>query len=117
VTPPEFPARGFIYKVTFPDVVQKKTALVVSLDILGEFLKPVVVQVTGTNRIRTIIDTVVQLRAGEAGLTENSYALCHEIWTLGPDLFDPEPLGQALDPLRMAQVDAALGFALDLRTA
>jgi len=109
---PEFPKRGFIYEVMFPELGRKK-ALVVSADVVSEFLHPVAVYVTGHHRVRTI-DTMVPLRAGEGGLEANSYALCHEIWTLPQDLFDPEPMGRALDAPRMAEIDRALLLALDI---
>jgi mRNA-degrading endonuclease toxin of MazEF toxin-antitoxin module len=110
---PDFPRRGFIHLVKFPGLEEPKTALVVSTDLVNEFLRAVVVQVTKTDRLREI-PTTVRLRAGEGGLDVNSYALYHELLTPPDNAISPEPLGGPLDPLRMAEIDRALAFALDL---
>jgi mRNA-degrading endonuclease toxin of MazEF toxin-antitoxin module len=110
---PDFPRRGFIHLVRFPGVEEPKTALVVSTDLVNEHLRPVVVQVTKRDKLRPL-PTVVRLRAGEGGLDVNSYALCHELLTPPDDFISPDPLGKQLEPLRMAEIDEALAFALDL---
>lgn len=106
--------RGCIYYAKLPDVPEdEKTVLVVSADAIGEFMKPVVVQITSRARIRTL-PTCVELRAGEGGLDKTSYALCHQIATLAPDMIEEEPLGKPISPLKIVEVNRALGEALDL---
>lgn len=109
--------RGCIYYAKLPDVPDEdKTVLVVSPDYINEFMKPIVVQVTSRPRIRTF-DTHVELRAGEGGLEKNSYALCHQIATLGIDMIDDTPLGGPISPRKIVEVNRALAEALDLPAA
>jgi mRNA-degrading endonuclease toxin of MazEF toxin-antitoxin module len=106
--------RGCIYRAKLPDVPdEEKTVLVVSAEHIGEFMKPIVVQVTSSARIRTI-DTAVELRAGEGGLERNSYALCHQIATLEDDMIEETPLGAPISPGKLVEVNRALAEALDL---
>lgn len=107
--------RGHIYLVRLPRVEEKKPALVVSSDVMNEFLKPIVVQVTTTDRIR-VFPTFVRLRAGEGGLPADSYALCHELHTLDDDLIDDEAIGR-ISVTRMVEVERAIRHALDLEEA
>jgi mRNA-degrading endonuclease toxin of MazEF toxin-antitoxin module len=102
--------------VRFPGLDEPKTALVVSANLVNEFLRAVVVQVTRTDRLREI-PTVVRLRAGEGGLRDNSYALCHELLTPPDGAIEREPLGGPLTGARMVDIDQALRFALDLDPA
>jgi mRNA-degrading endonuclease toxin of MazEF toxin-antitoxin module len=86
---PDFCRRGFIYRAKLG---KERTVLVVSADFVNEFMHPVVVLVTSKHRIR-VFETDVPLRAGEGGLTENSYALCHDVTTLVPEAIEPQPIG------------------------
>jgi mRNA-degrading endonuclease toxin of MazEF toxin-antitoxin module len=97
-------------------VDEEKTALVVSSDVVNQALKPVVVQVTSTDRYRAL-PTFVPLSAGEGGLMRDIFALCHEIHTLDPEHINPEPLGNMIPMPRLVQVEAALARALDLTAA
>jgi mRNA-degrading endonuclease toxin of MazEF toxin-antitoxin module len=106
--------RGCIYLSAISDVPDElKTVLVVSSDPVSEFMKPIVVQVTSTHRVRRF-DTDVELRAGEGGLDKNSYALCHQIATLTPDAISTTPLGRPISPRKMVEVNNAISLALDL---
>lgn len=108
--------RGHIYLVQLPHVERDKTALVVSSNVVNEFLKPVVVQVTTTDRIRSL-PTFVKLSAGEGGLTSDSYALCHELHTLDDEFIDDDPIGSMIPIPRMVEVERALKHVLDLDEA
>lgn len=106
--------RSRIYYSKLPDTGDdRKTVLVVSSDVVGEFLSPIVVQVTSNPRIR-VLPTFVELRAGEGGLERNSWALCHEIATADDSLIDEDPLGPPISPRKVAEVNRALAEALDL---
>jgi mRNA-degrading endonuclease toxin of MazEF toxin-antitoxin module len=105
--------RGCIYYASLPVPDEDKTVLVVSAEPVGEFMKPIVVQVTSRARIRTF-DTDVELRAGEGGLERNSYALCHEIATLDAEMIEETPLGRPISPRKLVEVNEALALALDL---
>ena len=109
--------RGCIYYSKLPDTPDDyKTVLVVSSDPVGEFLKPIVVQVTSTARTRTF-DTDVEFRAGEGGLEKISWALCHQIATMDDDWIEDEPLGKPISARKMVEVNQALAVALDLPAA
>jgi mRNA-degrading endonuclease toxin of MazEF toxin-antitoxin module len=105
--------RGYIYYARLPDVDKPKMALVVSADFVNEFLQPVVVQVTSKDRIR-VFPTDVRLRPPEGGVSELSYALCHEIATLDDDVIEPEPVGRRLSDATMIEVERALQLALGI---
>jgi mRNA-degrading endonuclease toxin of MazEF toxin-antitoxin module len=107
--------RGWIYLSRLPGVPDEdKTVLVVSADEVGEFMRPIVVQVTSRARLRTF-DTDVELREGEGGLDKNSWALCHQIVTPPDGAITEEPLStRPISPRKMVEVNAALALALDL---
>lgn len=86
--------------------------LVVSWQAINEGLRsPVVARITSRVRERSL-PTYVPLEAGEAGLPEASYVLCHDLVTLRESDFRRRagvlPLG------RMLEVDNALRRALAL---
>ena len=90
----------------------ERPVVVVSSDVLTRALrKPVVCEITSTERERSL-PTVVRLAAGEAGLERDSYALCHEIATIGIERFRGE-LGM-LSAERVDEIDRALAVVLDL---
>lgn len=108
--------RGCIYRARFPTLSAERPALVVSSDLVSQYLKPVVVQVTSRERVRTL-PTFVRLAAGEGGLIRDSFALCHEIHTLDSDLLSDEPLGPRIPLMRLVEVEQAIRRALDLELA
>lgn len=90
----------------------ERPVVVVSADSVTRALrKPVICEITSTARERSL-PTVVRLLAGEAGLDRDSYALCHEIATIGIEWFRGE-LGM-LSAERIEEIDRALAAALDL---
>ena len=103
--------RGGIYFAALPGIGDK-TVLVLSWNAINAGLRaPIVCQVTTTERERSL-PTYVRLRAGEAGITEDSYVLCHELVTLYAEDFRRE-VGMIPPPV-LVQVEAALRRALDL---
>jgi mRNA-degrading endonuclease toxin of MazEF toxin-antitoxin module len=88
--------------------------LVVSWKAINEGLRsPIVARITSRARERAL-PTYVPLEAGEAGLPEPSYVLCHDLVTLRESDFRRRsgllPLG------RMLEVERALRQALALES-
>lgn len=103
--------RGGLYFAAFPDVEDKRV-LVVSWDAINHGMRsPIVCLVTAAPRERSL-PTNVRVPAGEAGMDEDSWILCHEIATLDAEDFRRE-VGVLPAPL-LVQVEAALRQALDL---
>jgi mRNA interferase MazF len=104
--------RGGVYYAELPDIGDR-TVLVVSWNAINLGLRsPIVCQITTTDRARAL-PTYVALAAGDGGLREDGYVLCHEIVTLDEDDFRRQ-LG-VLSPPSLLRVEAALRTALDLR--
>jgi mRNA-degrading endonuclease toxin of MazEF toxin-antitoxin module len=104
-------ARGGLYFAALPGVADKRV-LVVSWNAINHGLRsPIVCLVTSQARERSL-PTDVQIPAGEAGMDEDSWILCHEIATLDAEDFRRE-IGVLSTPL-LVQVEAALRQALDL---
>ena len=90
----------------------ERPVVVVSADALTRALrKPVVCEITTTDRGRSF-PTVVPLAAGEGGLDRDSFAVCHEIATIGLEWFRREIGILPVD--RIDEIDRALAAALDL---
>jgi mRNA interferase MazF len=103
--------RGGIYLAALPGIGDK-TVLVLSWDAINAGLRaPIVCQVTTTERERNL-PTFVRLPAGEAGIEEDSYVLCHELVTLDAQDFRRD-VGM-IPPAILVQVEAAVRRALDL---
>jgi len=104
--------RGGLYYADFGEYGDR-TVLVVSWDVINNSLRsPVVCQITISERERNL-PTYVLVPAGEGGLGNDSYVLCHEIATL-----DAEDLRREIGTLPAAylvQVEAALKRTLDLQ--
>lgn len=105
--------RGFIHLAHLPEVSEPKLVLIVSADLVTEHLRPIVVQVTSTARLRGL-PTTVELRPGEGGVDYTSYVLCHQINALDSDTVDDDPIGPRLPDRRLVQVEEALLRALDI---
>ena len=103
--------RGGLYYADFGEYGDR-TVLVVSWDVITNSMRsPLVCQVTASERERDL-PTYVLVPAGEGGLANDSYVLCHEIATL-----DAEDLRREVGILPAAylvQVEAALKRTLDL---
>jgi len=103
--------RGGLYFADLPGVGDKRV-LVVSWNAINDGLRsPIVCLVTSTQRARSL-PTDVSVSAGEAGMIEDSWILCHEIATLDAERFRRE-IG-VLPPPLLVQVETALRRALDL---
>lgn len=103
--------RGGLYFAHLP-AVGDKPVLVVSWNALNAGLRtPIVCRVTRTERERSI-PTYVPLAAGEGGLPDASYVLCHELTTIRADDLRKE-IGR-LSGAAMERVERALRRALDL---
>ncbi|HEY5160760.1 MAG TPA: type II toxin-antitoxin system PemK/MazF family toxin [Gaiellaceae bacterium] len=103
--------RGGLYFAAFPGVGDKRV-LIVSWNAINAGLRsPIVCLVTSSRRERPL-PTDVPLAADEAGMTDESWILCHEIATLDAEDIRGE-IGVLLPPL-LVQVEAALRQALDL---
>jgi mRNA-degrading endonuclease toxin of MazEF toxin-antitoxin module len=103
--------RGGIYFAALPGIGDR-TVLVLSWDAINAGLRsPIVCQVTTTERERNL-PTFVHLPAGQAGIAEDSYILCHELVTLEAEDFRRD-VGM-IPPSILVQVEAAVRRALDL---
>jgi mRNA-degrading endonuclease toxin of MazEF toxin-antitoxin module len=103
--------RGGLYFAAFPGIGDKRV-LVVSWNAINAGLRsPIVCLVTATPRERSL-PTDVPLAAGEAGMTDDSWILCHEIAILDAEDIRKE-IG-VLPPPLLVRVEAALRQALDL---
>lgn len=103
--------RGGLYLAGLPGVGDKRV-LVVSWNAINDGMRsPIVCLVTSTRRERSL-PTCVRVAAGEAGMVDDSWVLCHEIATLDADDFRRE-IG-VLPPSLVVQVETALRHALDL---
>jgi mRNA interferase MazF len=103
--------RGGLYFAGLPGVGDRRV-LVVSWNAINAGLRsPIVCLVTSTQRARSL-PTSVRVAAGEAGMGEDSWILCHEIATLDGETFRSE-IG-VLPPPLLVQVETALRYALDL---
>ena len=91
-----------------------KPALLISRRVVTINLRPIVARISSVPRERAIPPTAVGIAPGEvAGLSQPSWALCHDMFTLlSPDAL-VERLGQ-IAPLSLYEVEAALGYTLGL---
>lgn len=103
--------RGDVYFAALPGAGDKAVLVLSSQPVNDALRSPIVCQVTRTDRPRTL-DTHVFLAAGEAGLPDDSHALCHHLVTLDADDFRRR-LG-TLSAAAMVEVENALRRALDL---
>lgn len=73
----DFPRRGHIWLVEFPDDVKPRPALIVSIDARNEFANSVLAVPLTTNLKRS--PTHVLLPAGQGGLPADSMARCENV--------------------------------------
>jgi mRNA interferase MazF len=103
--------RGAVWFVDIPGVGDKP-ALIVSWQPIQDALKAAVVaRITSVAKTRSL-PTAVALDAGEGGLEQPGYVLCHDLFTIDRDLFRRH-MG-SLSPSRLLDVEDALRRALDL---
>lgn len=104
--------RGEVYRANLPSIEGSKFAVVVSRNSVNRNMKPVVALVTSTQRERTI-PSVVQLEAGEAGMTERCWIQCHELWTARPKWLSEDPVG-TIPPSKLVEVERRLGHVFEI---
>ena len=105
-----FPRRG---EVCYVRVDKDRPALIISSDALNRHALDVcVVPITTAEHRRFSLR--VPIRAGEAGLPRASWAKCDQVTTLEKGLVQYPPLGR-FSPATLAQIEAAIKTALDLR--
>jgi mRNA-degrading endonuclease toxin of MazEF toxin-antitoxin module len=104
--------RGGLYFADFPGAGDKRV-LVISWDAINNGMRsPIVCLVTSTPRERSL-PTNVPLAAGEVGMEDDSWILCHEIQTLKAEDLRREIA--VLPPPLLVQVEEALRQTLDLQ--
>ncbi len=104
--------RGAVHLAALPGLGRRPALIVSSRAVNLRLRQPVVARITATDRPRAL-RTYVRLDAGEAGLEQDSYVLCHDVSTVPAGA-----LGTRLGLLtkeRMEEVDSALSQALGLR--
>lgn len=109
--------RGEVWLVNFgdpsgPEQAGVRPAIVLQNDLLNPYVETSIVVPLTTKTKRLTIPTTVFLPAGEAGLPEDSVALCHQVQVRGKVRF----LSQygTLSPERLIEVQNAVLDALDL---
>lgn len=95
-----------------PEQAGVRPAIVLQNDTLNQELVTSIVVPLTTKTKRLSIPTTVFFPAGEAGLTQDSVALCHQVQVRGKARF--LSLLGSLAPLRLAEVQTALLDALGL---
>ena len=104
-------SRGAVWFVEYPGVGDKP-ALIVSWQPIQQALKSAIVaRITSVEKKRAL-PTAIRLEAGEAGLDQPGYALCHDLFTIDRDLF--RRYSGMLTPQKLLEVEDGLRRALDL---
>jgi mRNA interferase MazF len=103
---PEFPRRGAIWFVEFPDDPKSRPALIVSLDARNE-LSNSVLAVPITTNLRPS-PTHVMLPAKQGGLTHDSVARCENVSYLHKSSLARGPLAGTISPALMREVERCL---------
>jgi len=104
-------SRGAVWFVDIPGVGDKP-ALIVSWQPIQEALKAAIVaRITSAEKKRSL-PTAVRLEAGDAGLEQPGYVLCHDLFTIDRDLF--RRCSGTLTLQKVLEVEDALRRALDL---
>ncbi|MGI4790549.1 MAG: type II toxin-antitoxin system PemK/MazF family toxin [Janthinobacterium lividum] len=109
--------QGEVWMVDFedpsgPEQAGIRPAIVLQNNALNHDLVTSIVVPLTTKTKRLAIPTTVFFPAGEAGLTRDSVALCHQVQVRGRARF--LSLLGVLSPTRLAEVQTALLDALDL---
>jgi mRNA interferase MazF len=109
-----FPARGEIWLVDFPDDPKTRPALIVSIDPRNEFANSVLAVPVTTNLKPS--PTHVLLPAKQGGLSHDSMARCENVSYLHKSRLSGGPLGGAISPALLREVERALLRGLGLST-
>jgi mRNA-degrading endonuclease toxin of MazEF toxin-antitoxin module len=101
------PRRGCLYWVRLD---KRRPALVISPDYRNELASDVIVVPCSTHL--RLAPTHVLLRRGEGGLEATSVLKCEQVTTLHRDEVENRPLGRALAPGRLHEVERAVMRAI-----
>jgi mRNA-degrading endonuclease toxin of MazEF toxin-antitoxin module len=104
-------SRGAVWFVDIPGVGDKP-ALIVSWQPIQEALKAAIVARITSGEKKRSLPTAVRLEAGDAGLDEPGYVLCHDLFTIDRNLF--RRYSGTLTLRKVLEVEDALRRALDL---
>ena len=104
-------SRGAVWFVELPGVGDKP-ALIVSWQPIQQALRAAIVaRITSVQKKRSL-PTAIRIAAGEAGLAQPGYVLCHDLFTIDRDLF--RRYSGALTAQALLEVEDGLRRALDL---
>jgi mRNA-degrading endonuclease toxin of MazEF toxin-antitoxin module len=103
------PLRGHLYWVHLD---KRRPALVISPNYRNEHASDVMIVPCTTRVVKS--PTHVVLHKGEAGVHEGSVLKCEQLTTLTKDDIVDGPLGKALTPARIAEVERAIIRAIGI---
>ena len=109
-----FPARGEIWLVDFPDDPKSRPALIISINSRNEFSNSVLAVPVTTNLRPS--PTHVPLPAKQGGLSLDSMARCENVSYLHKSRLQRGPLAGTLSPALMREVERALLRSMGLAT-
>jgi mRNA-degrading endonuclease toxin of MazEF toxin-antitoxin module len=101
-----FPRRGEVWLVEFPDDPKSRPALIISPDVRNELANSVLAVPITTN-LRPA-PTHVPLPAGQAGLLQDSMARCENVSYLHKSRLFRGPLAGAVSPALMRDIERCL---------
>jgi mRNA interferase MazF len=101
-----FPRRGEVWLVEFPDDPKSRPALIVSPDVRNEWANSVLAVPITTN-LRPA-PTHVPLPAGQGGLLHDSMARCENVSYLRKSRLSRGPLATAVTPELMRDIERCL---------
>ena len=102
----DFPRRGEVWLVGFPDDPKTRPALIVSPDVRNEFANSVLAVPVTTNLRPS--PTHVLLPAGQGGLSHDSMARCANVSYLHKSRLTRGPLGQSISSALLREIERAL---------
>ena len=95
--------RGYLY---LADLDKRRPALVISPNVRNERASDVLI--VPCSSVLSEAPTHVWLRRGEGGIRVASVLKCEQITNLHQADVDPEPMGRALTPIRLREVERAI---------
>jgi mRNA-degrading endonuclease toxin of MazEF toxin-antitoxin module len=108
----EFPRRGEVWLVAFPDDPKSRPALIVSSDARNELANSILAVPITTN-LRPA-PTHVRLAAGHGGLSHESVARCENVSYLHKSRLVRGPLAGVISPTQMRDVERCLLRAMGI---
>ena len=101
------PRRGFIY---WARLDKRRPVLVLSIDARNERANDLIVVPCSTTLREA--PTHVRLARGEGGVPQTCMLKCEQITTLPRDELEPVPMGSALGPARIRDIERAVARAI-----